>query len=81
MVNKNWRLEEDCDRLHDKESRGDSTSFRSNTLMEAILAKRYAFCNFSRIDGFPNPSSDRRKWEFSLPRFSGHDWEVPTEFL
>ena len=49
--------------------------------MEAILAKRYAFCNFAKIDGFPNPLPDRSEWEVSLPRFSGHDWEVPTEFL
>ena len=49
--------------------------------MEGILTKRYSFYNFSKIDGFPNPLPNRSEWEFSLPRFSGHDWEVPTEFL
>ena len=49
--------------------------------MEEILTKIYSSCNFSKIDGFPNPLLDRSEWEFSLPRFSGHDWEVPAEFL
>ena len=49
--------------------------------MEAILTKRYAFCNFSKIDGFPNLMPARDEWEVSLPRFSGNDWEVPTKFL
>ena len=49
--------------------------------MEAIHAKRYSFYNFSKIDGFPNPLRDKSEWEFSLPRFSGHDWEVLVGFL
>ena len=49
--------------------------------MEAILTKRYAFCNFSKIDGFPNLMPARDEWKVSLPRFSGNDWEVPTKFL
>ena len=49
--------------------------------MEAILNKRYAFYNFSKIDGFPNLMLDRDEWEVSLPRFSGNDWEVPKKFL
>ena len=49
--------------------------------MEEILTKRYSFYNFSRIDGFPNLMPARDEWEVSLPRFSGNDWEVPTEFL
>ena len=68
-------------RLHDKESRGDSTANSSRTLMEAILVERYAFCNFSKIDGFPNPMPDRREWDISLLQFSGSDWEMPAEFL
>ena len=49
--------------------------------MEAILAKRYAFCNFSKIDGFPNIMPVIDEWEFSLPKFSGNDWDEPAEFL
>jgi hypothetical protein len=37
--------------------------------MENILAQRYAFCDFSKIVGFPNPLSDRDEWEGSLPKF------------
>jgi hypothetical protein len=46
-----------------------------------ILAKRYAFCDFSSIYGFPNPIPTRDEWENSLPRFRGEEWEVPTEHL
>jgi hypothetical protein len=49
--------------------------------MEKILAKRYAFCNFSSIVGFPNPVPSRDEWENSLPRFRGEEWEVPAEHL
>ena len=49
--------------------------------MEAIFAKRYAFCNFSNIDSSPNLVPTRDEWEVSLPKFSGNDWEEPTEFL
>ena len=49
--------------------------------MEAILVESYAFCNFSKIDGFPNPMPDRSKWEVSLPQFRGNDWQMLAEFL
>ena len=49
--------------------------------MEAILAKRYNFYNFSKIDGFPNLMPARDEWEVSLSRFSGNDWEVLKKFL
>ena len=49
--------------------------------MEAILVKRYAFYNFLKLDGFPNPMLDISEWEVSLPQLSGHDWEMPAKFL
>jgi hypothetical protein len=49
--------------------------------MNKIFAKRYAFCDFSKIVGFPNPLPSRDEWENSLPRFRGEDWEVPAEHL
>ena len=49
--------------------------------MNQILAKRYAFCDFSRIVGFPNQVPSRDEWENSLPRFHGEEWEVPAEHL
>ena len=49
--------------------------------MNRILAKRYAFCDFSSISGFPNPVPTRDGWENSIPRFQGEEWEVPTEHL
>jgi hypothetical protein len=49
--------------------------------MENILAQRYAFCDFSKIVGFPNPLPDRDEWEGSLPKFRGKEWEVPAEHL
>jgi hypothetical protein len=49
--------------------------------MNQILAKRYAFFDFSKIVGFPNPVPSRDEWENSLPRFRGEEWEVPTEHL
>jgi hypothetical protein len=49
--------------------------------MNRILAKRYAFCNFSSIVGFPNQVPSRDEWENSLPRFHGEEWEVPAEQL
>jgi hypothetical protein len=49
--------------------------------MNKILSKRYAFCDFSKIVGFPNPVPSRDEWENSLPRFRGEDWEVPAEHL
>ena len=49
--------------------------------MEAILTKRYAFYNFSKIDGFPNLMAAKDEWKVSIPRFSGNDWEVLATFL
>jgi hypothetical protein len=49
--------------------------------MNKILAKRYAFCDFSKIVGFPNPVPSRDEWENSIPRFRGEEWEVPAEHL
>ena len=49
--------------------------------MNKILAKKYAFCDFSSIAGFPNPIPTRDEWENSLPRFQGEEWEVPAEHL
>ena len=49
--------------------------------MNRILIKRYAFCNFSSIAGFPNQVPTRDEWEKSLPRFCGEEWEVPAEHL
>jgi hypothetical protein len=45
------------------------------------MNKRYAFCNFSSIFGYPNPVPSRDEWENSLPRFRGEEWEVPAEHL
>jgi hypothetical protein len=49
--------------------------------MNQILAKRYAFCDFSSIVGFPNQVPTRDEWENSLPIFRGEEWEVPAEHL
>jgi hypothetical protein len=49
--------------------------------MNKILAKRYAFCDFSSIVGFPNQVPTRDEWENSLPRFRGEEWEVLAEHL
>jgi hypothetical protein len=49
--------------------------------MDKILAQRYAFCDFSKIVGFPNPVPSRDEWEGCIPRFRGEDWEVPAEHL
>jgi hypothetical protein len=49
--------------------------------MNQILAKRYAFCNFSSIIGFPNQVPNRNEWENSIPIFRGEEWEVPAEHL
>ena len=49
--------------------------------MNQILAKKYAFCDFSKIVGFPNPVPSRDEWECNIPRFRGEDWEVPAEHL
>jgi hypothetical protein len=49
--------------------------------MDNILAQRYAFCDFSKTFGFPNPDPSRDEWESSLPKFRGEEWEVPVEHL
>jgi len=49
--------------------------------MEAILARRFAFCDFSDIAGFPNPMFNKGEWEGILPTFAGEDWEDPAEHL
>jgi len=49
--------------------------------MNRILAKRYAFCDFSSFAGFPNQVPARDEWENSLPKFRGEEWEVPAEHL
>jgi hypothetical protein len=49
--------------------------------MEAILAQRFAFYDFSDVIGFPNPIPSRDEWEGTLPTFKGGDWEVPAEHL
>jgi hypothetical protein len=45
------------------------------------MNKRYAFCNFSNISGYPHPVPSKDEWENSLPRFRGEEWEVPAEYL
>jgi hypothetical protein len=49
--------------------------------MDKILAQRYAFCDFSKIVGFPTPVLSREEWESILPKFQGKEWEEPTEHL
>jgi hypothetical protein len=56
---------------------GDSTGI----YMNKILAKRYAFCDFSSISGYPHLVPTRDEWERSIPRFHGEKWEVPAEHL
>jgi hypothetical protein len=45
------------------------------------MNKRYAFCNFSSIFGYPHPVPSKDEWEISIPRFRGEEWEVPAEHL
>ena len=49
--------------------------------MEAILAQRLAFCDFSNVVGFPNPMLSRGEWKSTLPNFKGKYWDVPTDNL
>ena len=49
--------------------------------MNQILAKRYVFCDFSSIFGYPHPVPTRDEWEHSIPRFRGEKWEVSAEHL
>ena len=49
--------------------------------MEAIVATRYAFCDFSNIAGFPHPVLSITEWHEYLPRFRGNKYEHPHEHL
>jgi hypothetical protein len=49
--------------------------------MEKILAKRYAFCDFSDIAGFPHPVPTINEWGDYLPRFRGSRYDHPGEHL
>ena len=49
--------------------------------MEAILAQRLDFCDFSDVVGFPNPMLSRGEWEGYIPTFKGEDWKVLTKHL
>jgi hypothetical protein len=49
--------------------------------MKETLAPRYAFYDFSKIVGFPNPLPNRDEWEDNLPKFQPKRWEVPAEHL
>jgi len=49
--------------------------------MEKILAKRYAFCDFSDISGFPHPVPTINEWDDYLPRFRGSKYDHPGEHL
>jgi hypothetical protein len=49
--------------------------------MEKILAKRYAFCDFSDIAGFPHPVPTINEWDDYLPRFRGSEYDHPGEHL
>lgn len=49
--------------------------------MEKILAKRYAFCDFSDIVGFPHPVPTINEWGDYLPRFRGSKYDHPVEHL
>jgi hypothetical protein len=45
------------------------------------MNKRYAFCDFSSIFGYPHPVPSKDEWENNLPRFRGEEWEVSAEHL
>jgi hypothetical protein len=49
--------------------------------MEKILAKRYAFCDFSDIASFPHPVPTIIEWDDYLPRFRGSKNDHPGEHL
>jgi hypothetical protein len=49
--------------------------------MEKILAKRYGFCDFSNIAGFPHPVPTINEWDDYLPRFRGSKYDHPGEHL
>jgi hypothetical protein len=49
--------------------------------MEKILSKRFSFCDFSQIVGFPNALPNRDIWENFLLKFHATISEVPAEHL
>ena len=49
--------------------------------MEAILAVRYAFYDFSNIVGFPHLVLSITEWGDYLPRFRGNKYEHPLKHL
>jgi hypothetical protein len=49
--------------------------------MKETSSLRYAFCDFSKIFGFPNPLPDKDEWEDILPEFQAKSLEVPDEHL
>ena len=49
--------------------------------MEKILAKRYAFCDFSDIVGFPHLVPTIIEWDDYLSRFRGSKHDHPDEHL
>ena len=49
--------------------------------MEAIVAARYAFYDFSNIVIFPHPVLSITEWGDYLPRFIGNKYEHPCEHL
>jgi hypothetical protein len=49
--------------------------------METIVARRYAFCDFTNIVGFPHPVPTISEWDDYLPRFRGCKDDHPGEHL
>ena len=49
--------------------------------MEAIVAARYYFCDFSNIVGFPHPVLSIIEWGDYLPRFRGNKYGHSREHL
>jgi hypothetical protein len=50
-------------------------------VMEAISARRYAFCDFSNIVSFPHLVPTIAEWDDYLPRFRGSKYDHPGENL
>ena len=50
-------------------------------IMEAIVAVRYDFYDFSNIASFPHPMLSITEWGDYLPRFRGNKYEHPHEAL
>jgi len=49
--------------------------------MKAILARRYAFCDFSNIADFSHPVPTITEWDDYLLRFRGRKHDHPAEHL